>query len=72
MLLKSLEKIENSEETYGSVNHIDFRNEEVLRNDKGRVIQKLQWRTKKEWALRTAVTSDLWWGKILRSIWGKS
>lgn len=42
MLLKSLEKIENSEETYGSVNHIDFRNEEVLRNDKGRVIQKLQ------------------------------
>lgn len=42
MLLKSLEKIENSEEAYGSVNHIDFRNKEVLRNDKGRIIQKLQ------------------------------
>ena len=41
MLLKSLEKTESNKEAYGSVNGMDFRNEEVLRNDKGKIIQKL-------------------------------
>ena len=59
MLLKSLEKTESNKEAYGSVNGMDFRNEEVLRNDKGKIIQKLHWRTKKEWEVGTAVTSSV-------------
>lgn len=38
MLLKSLGKIENNKEAYGSVNGISFRSKEVLRNDKEKII----------------------------------
>lgn len=42
MLLRWLGNTGNNKEANGSVNGMDFRSKEVLRNNKGKIIQKQQ------------------------------